>query len=223
MRIPRGYGRWVGRDDLIQYLHEYARSYDLQPELGVIVERIDRGKDSAWQVATNAGVRVFSQVVVATGCSHTPRLPDWPRLDSYPGEVIHSADYREPSSYAGRDVLVVGSGNSATEIALDLLGVDAKVKLSVRTPPTILRRDVFGLPIQLLGIALTKAPATVLNPLLTGMRRISIPDLSAQGLPRTQNPYTHFLETGVVPIIDTGIVAAIRSRQIQGCSGSHFV
>ena len=80
--------------------------------------------------------RAARRVVVATGYSHTPRRPDWPGLDTFPGDLRHSADYREPSAYARRHVLVVGAGNSATEIALDLLGVGATVTLSVRTHPT---------------------------------------------------------------------------------------
>jgi cation diffusion facilitator CzcD-associated flavoprotein CzcO len=48
-------------------------------------------------------------------------------------------------------VLVVGAGNSATEIALDLLGAGETVSLSVRTPPNIVRRDTHGFPSQLLA------------------------------------------------------------------------
>jgi putative flavoprotein involved in K+ transport len=214
-RIPRSYGRWVARDDLIHYLREYAELSGLRPELGVTVERIERAEDSGWLVVTDRGVRAFRRVVLATGGSHTPRLPDWPGLETFPREVVHSADYREPSAYAGRDVLVVGAGNSATEIALDLLSVGATVTLSVRTPPSILRREILGLPIQLLGLALIKAPPGVINPLVAATRRVSVPDLSAQGLPRIRNPYTQFKETGTVPIIDSGIVAAVRLGRVR--------
>jgi len=214
-RIPRSYGRWVARDDLIHYLREYAELSGLRPELGVTVERIERAEDSGWLVVTDRGVRAVRRVVLATGGSHTPRLPDWPGLETFPREVVHSADYREPSAYAGRDVLVVGAGNSATEIALDLLSVGATVTLSVRTPPSILRREILGLPIQLLGLALIKAPPGVINPLVAATRRVSVPDLSAQGLPRIRNPYTQFKETGTVPIIDSGIVAAVRLGRVR--------
>jgi putative flavoprotein involved in K+ transport len=112
-------------------------------------------------------------------------------------------------------VLVVGAGNSATEIALDLLGVDATVTLSVRTPPNIVRRDAFGVPSQLFGIALKKAPRVFKDPLAAGMRRVSVPDLSGYGLPRTPSPYTQFQQTGTVPILDTGIVTTIRSGRVR--------
>jgi putative flavoprotein involved in K+ transport len=76
-------------------------------------------------------------VVVATGYSRTPQLPDWPGRDTFPGVLVHSADYRQPAPYRRRHVLVVGAGNSAAEIAVDLVGVGARVDLAVRTPPNI--------------------------------------------------------------------------------------
>jgi putative flavoprotein involved in K+ transport len=216
MAIPRRYGKWVARDDLVAYLDTYARVQGVRAELGVAVSRVDRAEDAAgWVVRTDHGDRAADRVVVATGYSHSPRLPEWPGVETYTGDLRHSADYREPSSYAGRHVLVVGAGNSACEIALDLLGAGAQVTMSVRTPPNIVRRDTLGVPSQLLGVALKHVPERVMNPLAAGLRRVSVPDLSAQGLPRTHNPYTQFRETGTVPILDTGIVDAIRSGRVE--------
>ena len=201
LRIPRKYGRWVARDDLVRYLSTYAEVHRLQPELGIEVTRVDESPEpgAGWLVRTDHGDRPARRVVMTTGYSHTARRPQWPGVETFTGDLRHSADYREPSSYAGQDVLVVGAGNSATEIALDLLGAGARVTLSVRTPPNIVRRDRFGIPSQVFGIALKRLPAPVMDPLAAGMRRLTVPDLSAQGLPRTSNPYTQFRETGTVP------------------------
>ena len=215
LAIPRRYGRWVARDDLVGYLATYARKGSIEPELGTTVTRIDRtDTGSGWLVRTEDGDRAASRVVMATGYSHTPREPAWPGVDTFPGDLRHSADYREPSAYASRHVLVVGAGNSATEIALDLLGAGARVTLSVRTPPNIVRRDTLGVPSQVFGIALKRVPERLMNPLTATLRRISVPDLSAQGLPRTSDPYTQFRRSGTVPILDTGIVDAVRSGRV---------
>ena len=86
------------------------------------MERIDRtDTGSGWLVHTEDGDRAASRVVMATGDSHMPRHPTWPGGETFTGDLRHSADYREPSAYAGKHVLVVGAGNSATEIALNLL------------------------------------------------------------------------------------------------------
>src|SRR6266699_2815893 len=62
-RIPRRFGRWVARDDLLTYFHEYAESQGLDLRTGVRVERIDPG----WRLATSAGPIDAKTVVVATG------------------------------------------------------------------------------------------------------------------------------------------------------------
>ena len=214
--IPRSYGRWVARDDLVQYLATYARRRSLGPELGTAVTRIDRdGSGATWVVRTDRGDLPAGRVVVATGYSHTPRRPDWPGVETFPGDLRHSADYREPTPYAGRRVLVVGAGNSATEIALDLLRVGAEVTLSVRTPPNIVRRDTLGVPSQVFGIALKRVPERFMDPLTATLRRISVPDLTEHGLPRSADPYSTFRRTGTVPILDTGIVDAIRTGRVR--------
>ena len=214
--IPRSYGRWVARDDLVRYLAAYARRCSLEPELGTTVTRIDRTDTGpGWLVRTDRGDRAASRVVVATGYSHTPRRPDWPGVDTFTGDLRHSADYREPSPYAGRRVLVVGAGNSATEIALDLLRVGAEVTLSVRTPPNIVRRDTLGVPSQVFGIALKRVPERLMDPLTATLRRISVPDLTEHGLPRSADPHSTFRRTGTVPILDTGIVDAVRSGRVR--------
>ena len=82
-------------------------------------------------------------MVVATGYNHTPFMPDYPGKDGFEGELVHASDYRNPEPYRGRDVLVVGSGNTGAEIAVDLVeGGARRVRLAVRTPPNIVRRQV---------------------------------------------------------------------------------
>lgn len=213
--IPRRYGAWVRRDDLVAYLEQYARQFQITPEFGVEVRRIERDAGS-WRLQTSAGDRQARTVVLATGGSRTPYVPDWPGLESFPGSFRHSTDYREPSGYRGRRVLVVGAGNSAAEIAVEVADVAAEVCLSVRTPPNIIRRDFHGIPSQLLGIALRRVPETVMNPVAGVLRRVSVPNLSAYGLPAPPGDgFTQFLRSHTVPILDHGFVAAVRAGRIR--------
>ena len=213
--IPRRYGQWVARDDLLAYLRDYAHRFGVRPEFGVEVTRLDRA-GANWRLDTSAGPRLASVVIVATGYSRTPHVPDWPGRGAFPGILLHSADYREPSPYRGRQVLVVGAGNSAAEIAVDLVGVGARVDLSVRTPPNIVRRDTLGVPSQLLGVALKRTPERVMNPLATVLRRLTVPDLSPYGLPAPSGDgFTQFLRTRTVPILDHGFVHAIRAKHVR--------
>ncbi|HET8529255.1 MAG TPA: NAD(P)/FAD-dependent oxidoreductase [Gaiellaceae bacterium] len=214
MRIPRGYGRWVRRDDLLEYLRDYAAVHDLDVRLNCRVERVD---GPPWRLETSDGTVEAGHVVVATGYNGVPFVPDWPGRESFAGELLHSTSYRNPEPFRGRDVLVVGTGNSGAEIAHDVAdGGAARTRLSVRTPPQIVRRATAGVPAQLIGMAIRRLPPAWVDPLTKAQRRVAIPDLAAQGLPRPQlGVRSAFLATGTTPILDVGIVDAVRSGRVE--------
>jgi putative flavoprotein involved in K+ transport len=216
LRIPRRYGRWVARDDLIEYLRDYVDVQGIDVRAGVNVERVDRDGDG-WTLRTAAGPLQAATVVVATGYNGAPFVPDWAGLDSFTGELIHSSAYRNPTPYRGRHVLVIGAGNSGAEIAHDVAeGGAASSTLSIRTPPQIVRRATAGIPAQLIGMAIKRVPASWVDPISKAQRRVSIPDLSAHGLPRPeQGVRTSFIATGTTPILDVGIVDAVRRERVR--------
>lgn len=215
-RIPRRLGRWVARDGLLEYFREYADGEGLDVRTGTRVERIEREGD-AWRLDTAGGPIRARDVIVATGYNGRPFVPDWPGRGSFTGELVHSSDYRNPQPYSGRDVLVVGVGNSGAEIATNVAeGGAARTRLSVRTPPQILRRATAGIPAQLIGIAIRKVPPSWVDPISKAQRRLSIPDLAAQGLPRPEvGVRTSFITTGTTPVLDVGIVDAVRHHRVE--------
>lgn len=215
MPIPQQYGAWVRRDDLVSYLRTYARELELYPEFGVEVHRVEPA-DHGWRVQSSAGPLDAGAVVLATGYSHTPTIPTWADRDRFAGPVVHSSAYREPSPYRGQRVLVVGSGNSAADIVVDLAGVAGEVIMAVRTPPNIVRRDSLGLPSQVIGIASDPLPAVLKNPLSALLRKATVPDLSGYGLAApAADGFSQFLRSRTVPILDCGFVQVIRSGQIR--------
>jgi len=215
-RIPRRYGRWVARDHLVEYLRAYAERERIDVRTGVRVERVDRFEEG-WRLETPAGPITAAAVIVATGYNGAPHVPAWPGRDRFTGELVHSSAYVNAEPFRGRDVLVVGAGNSGAEIATDVAdGGASRSRLSVRTPPQIVRRATAGVPAQLLGMAIRHLPPDWVDPITKAQRRISIPDLSAQGLPRPEHGVrTAFIATGTTPILDVGIVAAIKSGRVE--------
>jgi cation diffusion facilitator CzcD-associated flavoprotein CzcO len=211
--IPRSFGRWPSRDRVVDYLRDYAERNALDIRTGVDVTRIERD-GVGWVVRSAAGDLEASRVVVATGYSNVPFVPAWP--GTFDGTIVHSAAYRNPTPFRGRRVLVVGAGNSGAEIATDLAdGGAAEVLLSVRTPPAIVRRDTAGVPTQLLGIATTHLPTAVADRIATTLRRVAFPDLASLGLPPPEKPYSDFLRRRVIPIIDVGVVDAVRDGRVR--------
>lgn len=215
--MPRRFGRWVARDDVVRYLEQYAQHHGLDVRTGVEVTRIDRSPEGGWVVRTADGQELTaSEVVVATGYNHTPVPPAWPGVEEFPGEVTHASTYRNPAPYRGKDVLVVGVGNTGAEIAVDLVeGGASRVRLAVRTPPHIVRRSNFGWPAQGTGIVVRRLPVTLVDVIARGVARVEVPDLSAYGLPRPTTGLYSRVHEGSVPLQDVGLIAAVQARTVE--------
>jgi putative flavoprotein involved in K+ transport len=213
--IPRSEGKWVSRDGVARYLEAYARFHRLRVLLETEVTRIDRD-GRAWVAATPTGPIRAGVVVVATGYNRVPFLPDWPGRDGFSGQLIHSIAYRNPATHRGKEVLVVGTGNSGAEIAVDLVeGGAGRVLLSVRTPPNILRRDLGGFPTQVLGVGMRRLPPRVVDTLAAATRRLTIGDLRPYGLPQPRRgTYTRVREDDRIPILDVGLIGLLKRRRI---------
>ncbi|WP_351226956.1 NAD(P)/FAD-dependent oxidoreductase [Streptomyces sp. NPDC002133] len=216
LAMPRKFGRWVSRDNVIRYLEKYAEFHELELVTGVEVSRIERA-GSDWVLHASGGRRLSGRaVVVATGYNHTPRLPDWPGRDAYPGELLHASAYRDPAPYAGKDVLVVGVGNTGAEIAVDLVeGGASRVRLAIRTVPHIVRRSTAGWPAQRTGILVRRLPVRMVDKAGGLLARVAVPDLSAHGLPRPDTGLYSRVGQGAIPVQDVGLIDAIRAGRVE--------
>ncbi|TQE16575.1 NAD(P)/FAD-dependent oxidoreductase [Streptomyces ipomoeae] len=218
LSMPRRFGRWVSRDNVVRYLEKYAEVHELEIVTGVEVSRIERSPDgTGWLLHATGGRELTGgAVVVATGHNHTPRVPDWPGRDTYTGELVHAAEYRNAEPYAGRDVLVVGVGNTGAEIAVDLVeGGAARVRLSVRTAPHIVRRSTAGWAAQYTGILVRHLPVALVDRLARPMAKLAVPDLSAHGLPRPDTGLYSRVNEGSIPVQDVGLIDAVRKGRVD--------
>ena len=228
--IPRGFGRWVARDDVVAYLEEYARHHHIAPRFGVEVRRLEHQGDG-WRISTSDGYLGSAQVVIATGYSHTPVIPAWPGLEQWSGRFLHAREYQKPEPFFGQDVLVVGTGNTGAEIATDLAERGAaRVWLSVRTPPNVVPRSMIGIPTLMLAATQERAPVWLADPVNRLLQRLFIGDLTPTGMPAPrQGVVAQFRASDVVPIIDVGLVQQLRAGgvtpvgAVQAFTPSHVV
>jgi cation diffusion facilitator CzcD-associated flavoprotein CzcO len=214
--IPRSYGRWVSRDDFVRYLESYTEHHGIEVATGVEVDSVERGKDG-WVLHANGGRRLTTPVaVVATGFNHTAHMPSWPGRESYEGELLHASRYRNAKPYAGKDVLVVGVGNTGAEIAVDLAeGGATRVRLAVRTVPHIVRRSTLGWPAQANGVLCRRLPTRLVDALAARMAKVAIPDLAKYGLPRPDTGLYTRARQGAIPVQDVGLISAVRKRKVE--------
>jgi cation diffusion facilitator CzcD-associated flavoprotein CzcO len=218
MRIPRDQGPWVHRDGVIDYLEQYARHHRLDLMLSTEVRGLSRAAaGDGWVLETSRGELTAANVVVATGYNNTPFMPEYPGRDEFTGELVHASQYRNAEPYRGRDVLVVGSGNTGAEIAVDLVeGGARRVRLAVRTPPNIVRRQVGGTPNQVMAVALRNFPPKFVDSFVRVAQRVTIGDLTKHGLPKPERGvYTRVIEDDVIPIIDVGLISCVKKGQVE--------
>lgn len=135
------------KDEMADYLETYAETFELPIELGTRVTRL-ANEDGRFVLETAAGDRTADQVVVATGAYPTPDVPAF--ADELPDDVFscHSSEYRNPDQLQPGDALVVGAGNSGTQIATELAtDADRQVWLAGRDtgriPRRLLGRDIY--------------------------------------------------------------------------------
>ncbi|MER7934067.1 MULTISPECIES: NAD(P)/FAD-dependent oxidoreductase [unclassified Streptomyces] len=216
--MPRRFGRWVARDDVVRYLEKYAEHHELEIVTGVEVSRVERAAEGdGWLLHASGGRELTgSAVVVATGFNHTPRIPVRPGTDGYDGHFLHAGAYRNAEPFAGQDVLVVGAGNTGAEIAVDLAeGGAARVRLAIRTVPHIVRRSVAGWAAQYNAILIRRLPVPLVDRLARAMARASVPDLAAQGLPRPDSGLLSRVGQGAIPVLDVGLLDAVREGRVE--------
>ena len=239
--LRKRYGMFLKRDELLEYFRAYASHHQLAPHLH-FNERVRRVRrvDSRWQVETEHGSSTSWYLVVATSAFRTPVVPEIPGSDSFRGTLMHSRAYRNGVPFRGKRVLVVGSGNSAAEIALDLVESGAaEVKMWVRGPrhflPLRTMRPVMRL-LRLLGAdfsnrAWDKAHRlTRVDPEFRptirrkdkAFSRFS-QDLSRFGIRKpTDGPLTEMLVKGRVPVFDQGALPLIRKGKIKIVDGNVY-
>lgn len=162
--MPSDYPRHPRHDQIRDYLAGYADANGLTPhmEFDTDVVSVSRGKDSTWEVVTvdrGTGTerrRGFRHVVVATGHQWDPVRPgpDIPGADSFPGEQLHTFEYSTPFDHLDKRVVVVGFGNSAADLSVELSRLAKRTILSFRRSLHVVPKTLLGIPID--EIATTK-------------------------------------------------------------------
>lgn len=131
--LPGDPDRYPLRDEVVDYLRDYASHVNADIRCGHGVERVERTA-TEFVLTTSGGAVIRAQTVVtATGGFTRPNSPHLPGIENFSGRVLHTAEYRSPRTFSGQRVVVVGGGNSGVQIASELADV-ARVSLATRKP-----------------------------------------------------------------------------------------
>ncbi|KAL0419972.1 UNVERIFIED_CONTAM: putative indole-3-pyruvate monooxygenase YUCCA10 [Sesamum radiatum] len=224
MPIPPSYSKYLSRNEFVQYLNDYVSRFRIRPRYRRLVETASYDEVAGkWTItARNLGSGEEEEytprfLVVATGETCDPKIPEVEGLHSFTGETLHSTEYRNGEKFAGERVLVVGSGNSGMEIALDLANSGAKTSIVVRSPMHITSRGIVHAAL----ILLKYLPLKWVDWMVVMLSRCVYGDLSKVGIQRPkEGPFALKLKYGKYPVIDVGTLNnLINSRQIQVLPG----
>ncbi|XP_074581037.1 putative indole-3-pyruvate monooxygenase YUCCA10 [Curcuma longa] len=223
MPYPAGTPTFVPRQQFVDYLTAYERRFALAPVCSTLVEHAAYYEAAAeWRVTardvTTGELKLYRSrfLVVATGENSQGIIPSIPGLKSFKGDVVHSSMFKSGKDYAGKRVLVVGSGNSGMEIAYDLCNHGAETSIVIRSPVHVFNKELIYL-----GMVLLKyLPVAVVDALLLLIAMFKYGDLSKYGIVRpTKGPFRTKLDTGMSAIIDVGTVGKIKTGEIKVIKG----
>ena len=215
--FPEHYPLYVPRAQVVEYMESYAKTFDIQPHFNQEVISISKTDSGDWAVKTKSNNNYITKnVIIATGMNRRIFVPYFEGEENYQGTIIHSRDYKNAEPYRGKKVLVIGMGNTGAEIALDLSENNAQTFIAVRSPLSLVPRDLNGRPVQLTAKKLAKLPFGLGDWLGGFIRKIYFGDLRKYGLESLKiPPVTYLRETGKSPMIDIGTIKAIKAGQIK--------
>jgi cation diffusion facilitator CzcD-associated flavoprotein CzcO len=143
MPFPPNWPTYIPKDKLANWFEAYVESMELNFWTGTEFDSgIYHETDGRWSVVlrrTDGSTRTMHprHIVMATGVSGIPNLPDIAGLKNFAGKVLHSSQYDDGDNWIGKKALVIGTGNSGHDIAQDLYSSGAEVTLVQRSSTLI--------------------------------------------------------------------------------------
>lgn len=198
-QIPDDLPDYLSHAQVLEHLERYAETFGLHDSIRfrTRVERVEPDGEGGWNVHLRAvdapdapaEVRRYRTVIIANGHLSDPKYPDFP--GDFSGTQSHSHHYRKADPYEDQTVLVVGIGNSAVDIAVDLARRARQVLLSTRRSAWIMPKYIAGLPTdRWLGFMVRKLklPVPMARGLLRHVARLAIGNQERFGVPRPEHP-----------------------------------
>lgn len=191
---------YPSHSQMLAHFEAYARHFDLYPHFRfrTRVMRLEPAEEEGhWKVHLQprdkedqgGEIRCYRNVIVANGHLSDPHYPDFP--GEFHGTTLHSHHYRVADPFQDRSVLVVGIGNSAVDIAVDLARHARQVLLSTRRSAWIMPKYIAGVPTDrwlAFLVRRLRLPVPLARGLMRHIARLAIGNQERFGVPRPKHP-----------------------------------
>jgi lysine/ornithine N-monooxygenase len=207
--------KYPSRQQVVDYLERYATEFNIHPRFNTEVWSVKK-ENQYWITSTNKGTCQSRSVIVSTGLNHTPLMPAFDGMNSFKGEILHSSAYKNGKGFAGKNVLVVGFGNSGCEEAICLHEHGACPSLSVRSAVNVVPRDIFGFPVLEIAKLTSVLPARVADKINAPLLKMLVGDITKLGLRKSiYGPREQIEKQKRIPLLDIGTIKLIREGHIK--------
>ncbi|MCM3441321.1 flavin-containing monooxygenase (plasmid) [Metabacillus halosaccharovorans] len=144
LKMPGKKNHYPLKNEVISYLEEYTKKFQFPIETNKRVLDVMKHR-KGFIIHTQTGETYQTRTIInATGYFQNPYMPEIMGIDIFKGEVLHSSTYQKPDHYKGKRVVVVGRGNSAVQIAIELAEA-SHTSLAVLQPVKFVNQKVLGI------------------------------------------------------------------------------
>ncbi len=207
--------RYPSRQQVVDYLEDYQKEFGINPVYNTEAVSIKK-EANYWITQTSNGTFKSKHVIMATGAYGKPKPIKFKGKETFTGKIIHSIEYKTGKEFSGQNVLVVGFGNSACEIAIDLYENGARPSMSVRSPVNVIPRDVLGIPVLELSLLMKNISPRIADKISAPLMSWLVGDLKKLGLKKLPyGPLEEIQREGKIPLLDIGTIRHIRNGNIK--------
>lgn len=186
--MPKEYPDYPSAHQILEYIRSFADRFDLKRRVtfGVSVLEATPVENEQWKISlSNGQTSVYEGLINATGVTWHANRPHINGEEKFRGKIMHSVEYRSPSEFDGKRVLIVGAGNSGVDIASDAALHSQQAYLSVRRGYRYIPKYIFGIPTDALISGKIAPPKGVsISGDVTKMIDSLVGDLTRYGLPK---------------------------------------
>jgi hypothetical protein len=189
--MPDEYPDYPSHEQVLSYFRSYARHFGLYPYIrfNTRVDSIRKTKTGEWEIRLGDGTEEFFDfLLVANGHHSVPRHPELP--GNFSGTYLHAHAYKTNKPFRDQKVLVVGSGNSGCDCAVEISRVASRVSISMRRPHYIIPKFFLGKPTDTFNQGLSRLPRFLVDWVHKLTLRIQVGDYRQYGLENPDFPVT---------------------------------
>lgn len=209
--MPEHYPDYPSHKLLLKYFQDYAAHFGINDYIrfNTEVTRVEKNADETWLVTLSDGsTETFDYVLVANGHHWNPRMPNYP--GTFTGDFLHSKAFKSGLIYKDQRVLVIGGGNSAADIVVDISRVAAFAAISMRRGYYVIPKHIMGIPVDEMSARMMWLPRFIRYQLQRFSLFTAVGDYRWYGLQKPDHP---LMKSHLVP--NNELLYGLRHGRVQ--------